>query len=153
MVRGDARLARHASWSRPAKGPNQGSYDHTPRRRRHCILSGARRGLPIAHQRRTQARQRARSNRRLNSDRPQAGGALAGTCGCRKSPAANIDTLRCDMGTCSIDLGVDGQMGRDLLGDRVDRPASQIDRGDQRYRGHFLERSKRPVSVLFLQPR
>jgi hypothetical protein len=56
------------------------------------------------------------------------------------------------MSAWSISLSIDAKLERDLLAFRVQRPASQIDQGDQRYRGHFLERSKRPVLVLFLQP-
>lgn len=63
-----------------------------------------------------------------------------------------IDTLRCDISALSIELGVDGQPGHNLLVDRVLMHYCDNVRGDERNWGCFGARSKRPVLALFLQP-
>ncbi len=64
-----------------------------------------------------------------------------------------IDTLRCDISASSIELGVDGQSGHNLVVDRV--PMHDCDNvpGDEGNYGRFRVRSKCPVLALFLQPR
>jgi len=85
LVGGNAWSSGYAPRARASEGTDEGPHQPSTGRGRNCFFSRTRLWLPIAHQRRTSSCERARSNRRLNGDRPQAGGALAGALALKKT--------------------------------------------------------------------